>query len=185
MVLSSQLTPGLTISMNGRLYRVESALKVTVAKGNSFIKVKLRDIDSQELIEKNLKPTQHVDEVQLQDRKLEFLYPEKKQFLFLDVATLDQIVVPAAIVGNKVHYLKEGIDVKASFYGSQIFAIELPQFLELMVSSIAYEKASKKVQTAAKIAHLETGAEIEVPPFIEVGDIVKVDPRTNEFIQRV
>ena len=63
MVLSSQLTPGLTISMNGRLYRVESALKVTVAKGNSFIKVKLRDIDSQELIEKNLKPTQHVDEV--------------------------------------------------------------------------------------------------------------------------
>jgi elongation factor P len=185
MVQSSQLAPGSTVSINGRLYRVESVVKVTVAKGNPFIKVKLRDIESQELIEKNFKPTQDVDEVQLQERKLEFLYPEKKHYVFIDVASLDQIAVPQQIIGNKVNYLKEGVEVKASFYGSQIFALELPQFLELMIVNMVGEKEGKKTQTASRVAQLETGAKVEVPPFIEVGDIIKVDTKIDEYIQRV
>ena len=190
MVQISQMAPGTTVSISGKLYRIESVVKVTVAKGNPFIKVKLRDLVSQELGEKNFKPTQEVDEVQLQERRLEFLYPEKKQYVFIDVSNLDQVVISPTIVGNRVHYLKEGVDVKASFYGSQIFAIELPQFLELMVVDIASVKEAKKgqaaaTQTTSRIAQLETGAKIEVPPFIDVGDIIKVDTKSEEYVQRV
>ena len=80
---------------------------------------------------------------------------------------------------------KEGVDLKASFYGDTVFAVELPQFLELMVSKIEQSKSSKVDRASVKLAILETGAKIEVPPFIEVGDIIKVDTKTAEYIQRV
>ena len=92
------------------------------------------------------------------------------------------MLVPTSIVGDKVYYLKEAVEVKASFYGNDIFSIELPQFLELMVVRIDSEE--KATTTSSKIARLETGAKIEVPPFIEVGDIIKVDT-SGEYIQRV
>lgn len=183
MVQSNQISPGMTLSIGGNLYRVESSVKVTVPKGTPFIKTKLRDLTSDELIEKNFKLDQSVKDVSLAERALEFLYLEGKDYLCLDVTNLEQILVPAKVIGGKVHYLKEGVDFKASFYGDTVFAIELPQFLELMVSKTESEGAL--LPNAMKVAILETGARIEVPPFIEPGDIVKVDTNTEEYVQRV
>lgn len=187
MVLSNQLHPGMTISVNNKLYRIESSVKVTVPKGTPFIKTKLRDMVTHEIIEKNFKPDQTLKDVSLVERTLEFLYPEGKDYLFLDINSLDQVLIPHQIVGEMVNYLKEGVDVKASFYGESIFAVELPQFLELMVSKIE-EKRDKHASSgngAVRFAVIETGAKIEVPPFIEVGDIIKVDTKADEYIQRV
>lgn len=182
MVQSNQISPGMTISLNGKLYRVESSVKVTVPKGTPFIKTKLRDVVDNELIEKNFKLNQPIKDVSLLERRLEFLYLEGKDYLFLDITNLEQILVPSPVVGNRVNYLKEGVEVKASLYGDTVFAIELPQFLELMVSKTENEGSSA---SAAKVAILETGAKVEVPPFIESGDIIKVDTKTDEYIQRV
>lgn len=182
MVVSNNIAPGMTLSINGNLYRVESSVKVTVPKGTPFIKTKLRDLASNELIEKNFKPDQSVKDVVLADRRLEFLYMEGKDYLFLDIGNLEQVLVPSIIVGNQVNYLKEGVEVRASFYGDTIFAVELPQFLELMIAKIDGEG---KGANATKMAILETGAHVEVPPFIEVGDIIKVDTKADEYIQRV
>lgn len=184
MVLSNHLTPGMTISVNGKLYRVESSVKVTVAKGNPFIKTKLRDLSTNEMTEKSFKLNQTLKDVSLAERRLEYLYPEGKDYLFLDIGNLEQVLVPAGVVGNKESYMKEGVEIKASFYGDTIFAIDLPQFLELMVAKTEGESA-KPLANATKIAILETGAKIEVPPFIEVGDIIKVDTKTDDYIQRV
>lgn len=185
MVATSQLTPGMTITMDGKLYRIESSVKVTVPKGSPFIKTKLRELTSGDLVEKNFKPNQEVTEVQLQERRLEYLYKEGKNYLFLDVDTLEQILVPAAIIGSKVDYLKEAIDLKALAYGTVIFSVELPQFMELMIVSIDTGAEDAHASTTSKIAELETGARLEVPPFIEVGDIIKVDTGSEEYIQRV
>ena len=181
MVASNQLSPGMTISINGELYRVESNVKVTVPKGTPFVKTKLRDLTTNEVVEKNFKLNQALKDVSLIERTLEFLYPEGKDYLFLDVGNLEQVLVPAAVISDKVNYLKEGVDVKASFYGDTVFAVDLPQFLELMVSKIEKEDAGG----GSKAALLETGAKIEVPPFIQVGDIMKIDTKTNDYIQRV
>ncbi len=180
-----QIVTGMTISIGQKLYRVESCVKVTVPKGAPFLKAKLRDLSSGETIEKNFKPDQTVQDVSLAEKKLEFLYLEGKNYLFLDVSTLDQVPVPATIIGDKVNYLKEGIELKASFYGDSVFAVELPQFLEIMVAKIETSKAMKGERAGLKVAHLETGAKIDVPSFIEVGDIIKVDTKTDEYIQRV
>jgi elongation factor P len=183
MVTSNQLAPGMTLSIQNKLYRVESSVKVSVPKGAPFIKTTLRDLTTHEIVEKNFKLNQTVHEVSLAERKLEFLYQEKEGFLFLDIDSLDQVIVPASIVDKKVNYLKEGIEVKASFYGDSISAIELPQFLELRVSKVLSSNG-RGGEEGLKIAVLETGAEIEVPPFIEVGDVIKVDTN-GEYIQRV
>lgn len=174
------------LSISGKLYRVESVVKVTVPKGAPFIKAKLKDLSSDKILEKSFKLNQNIKDVALAERRLEFLYLEGKDYLFLDISNLDQILVPGPIVGNRVNYLKEGVEVKAAFYGDSIFSVELPQFLELMVSKTEETGKSKSVApNATKSAVLETGARIEVPPFIEVGDIIKVDTKTDEYIQRV
>ncbi len=115
---------------------------------------------------------------------MEFLYPEGEGFLFLDVVNLDQVLIPASIVGNKVNFLKEGVELKAFFYGDTTFSVELPQFLELMVAKTMTDEEGLS-ESGTKLAILETGAKIEVPPFIETGDIIKVDTKTDEYIQRV
>ncbi len=184
MATSNQLTPGMTLSLNNKLYRVESSVKVTIPKGTPFIKAKLKDLSSNEVVEKSFKLNQPIKDVSLIERRLEFLYPEGEEFLFLDVVNLDQVLVPSQIVGAKVNFLKEGVELKAFFYGDTVFAVELPQFLELMVAKTLTDEESD-LTNGAKIAVLETGAKIEVPPFIETGDIIKVDTKTDEYIQRV
>lgn len=184
MVLSNHINPGMTISINGKLFRVESCVKVTIPKGTPFIKTKLRDLTTNEVIEKNFKLNQNINDVSLSERRLEYLYIEGKDYLFLDVGNLEQVLIPTHIVGSNINFLKEGVELKASFYGDTIFAVELPQFLELMVSKVDDLKSGIDA-TNNKLATLETGAKIEVPPFIEIGDIIKVDTKTDEYIQRV
>lgn len=181
MTTSNQLAPGMTISLDKKLYRVESSVKVTMPKGTPFIKAKLKDLSTQNVVEKNFKLNQSIKDVALAEKKLEFLYPEGEGFLCLELSSLELVLVPSGVVGNKVNYLKEGVEVKAFFYGDTIFAIELPQFLELMVAKTQSEGGA----SGAKMAILETGAKIEVPPFIETGDIIKIDTKTDEYIQRV
>ncbi|MCB1111465.1 MAG: elongation factor P [Chlamydiales bacterium] len=185
MVSSNQISAGMIITVSKKLYRVESSVKVTVAKGSSFIKTKLRDMATNKVIEKNFKPGQSVEEVTLVDRPVEFLYLEGKDYLFLDVATLDQVLIPQAIVGEKDKYLKEGVELTASFCGDKVMAIELPQFLELMVAQTEDDGEQAILTESGKMAMLETGAQLEVPPFIEAGDIIKVDTQSGDYIQRV
>jgi elongation factor P len=185
MNTSNQLTAGMTLSIDGKIYRVESCVKVTVAKGVPFIKTKLKNLLSDEVIERNFKLNQPIQEVSLAERKLEYLYLEGKDYLFLDVGNLEQVLVPSAVITDKVNFLKEGTELKAMFYGDSIFSVELPQFLELMVVKTEESEAAVHVANATKLAILETGAKVEVPMFIESGDIIKVDTQTNEYIQRV
>jgi len=185
MVQSNQISPGMTLQISKKLYRVESSVKVTVPKGNPFIKTKLRDISTNKVVEKNFKLNQEVNDVSLEEKDLEFLYIEDKDYLFLDFVDLNQILVPSNVVGDKTNYLKEGTTVTAAFYGDTVFSVELPQFLELMVAKTEGDDEVAPLSNANKLAVLETGAKVEVPSFIEVGDIIKVDTKSSEYIQRV
>ena len=185
MTTSNQLAPGMTLSLDGKIYRVESCVKVTVSKGVPFFKTKLKDLLSEDVIEKNFKLNQPIEDVSLEERKLEYLYLEGKDYLFLDVGNLEQILVSSQIIGDKINYLKEGTELKAMFYGNTVFSVELAQFLELMVVKTEEGHSAAHVANATKIAILETGAKVEVPMFVESGDIIKVDTHTNEYIQRV
>ena len=149
------------------------------------MKTKLKNLVSDAVIEKSFKLDQEVDEVALSERRLEFLYIEGKGYLFLDIDNLDEVLVSADVVGDKVLYLKEGIELKALFYGETIFSLELPQFLEIMVVKLEDMESKVSVSDASMIAVLETGAKVEVPLFIENGDVIKVDTHIGEYVQRI
>ncbi len=185
MTTSNQLTPGMTINISGKIYRVESCVKVTMPKGTPFIKTKLRDLMSEKVSEKNFKLSQSLNEVSLVEHQLEYLYPEGRDYLFLDVDELEQVIVSPEILKDRINYLKEGTRIKSFFYGDAIFSVELPQFLELMIVKTESLEDKLTVSNSTKQAELETGAKVQVPLFVEVGDIIKVDTAENEFIQRV
>lgn len=184
MITSNQLSPGMTIVIDQKIYRVESAVMVTVAKGVPFVKTKLKNIMTEEMIEKSFKLEQQIEEVRLAEKRLEYLYLEGKSHLFLDIDSLDQVLVAQNVIEDKVQFLKEGIQIKAMFYGEQIFSVELPQFLEIMVAKVD-DIDQKNFSGTTKFATLETGAKIEVPLFIESGDVIKVDTTSCEYVQRV
>ena len=175
----------MTISVEGKIYRVESSVKVTTPKGAPFIKTKLKNLITEEVVEKNFKVDQPVEAVFLSEKNLEYLYMEGKDYLFLDVDDLEQVIVASSIIADKVHYLKEGVQLKALFYGVTIFSVELPQFLELMVVKIENLPGKLAIANAGRLAVLETGAKVEVPSFVESGDVIKVDTQTSTYIQRV
>lgn len=179
------INPGAIVSLDDKLYRVESCVKVTVTKGKPFMKTKLHDLATGEVMERNFKPGQTLKEVSLAERDLEFLYIDDEDYLFLDIGQLDQVLVPGEIIGEKDLYLKEGTRVKGTFYGDIVAAIELPQFLELMVKSIDGEDGEAPAPNAVRKSTLETGARVDVPGFVESGDIIKVDTKSGEYIQRV
>jgi len=186
MVKSNQIAPGMVLSIGGKLFRVESSVKVTVSKGAPFIKTKLKNLKTGATVEKNFKLDQSVDDVAFAERNLEYLYMENKDYVFLDIENLKQVVVSADVVGSKMNFLKEGVQLQGRVYGETIFSLELPQFLELMVVKIDGDESQKvPVSNATRIATLETGAKLVVPPFIEVGDIIKVDTINAEYVQRV
>ena len=166
------------MTIDKKLFRVESCVKVTAPKGPPFMKVKLRNLANDKVVENNFKMNQEIEEVTLDERTLEYLYLEEKDYCFLDIGSLDQLTVAPDVIGDKANYLKEGVELVATLYGDRVFSVELPQFLELMVSKV---EGGGQVKEAV----LETGAAIQVPPFIEVGDVIKVDTRTNEYVQRV
>lgn len=184
MVLASQINPGMILDLDEKVYRVESSVKVTVTNGTPFIKTKLRDLLSDKMVEKNFKTNQQVQEVKPLEQTLEFLYDEGKNYVFLNADTLELSVVNPEILGDKINYLKEGIPVKAKIYGKAIYSIELLEFLELMVVKVEDQEESIGAN-AMRIATIETGAKIEVPLFIEPGDVIKVNTHNNEYIQRV
>ncbi len=140
---------------------------------------------TEEVIEKNFKLNQTIEEVSLVEHVMEFLYPEGKDYLFLDIGTLENVIVTTNILQEKINYLKEGVRLTSLFYGNTVFSVDLPQFLELMVVKCQNLEDKLKVSNSTKEALLETGAKVQVPLFVEVGDIIKVDTSLSEFIKRV
>lgn len=185
MTTTNQITPGMTLDIDGKIYRVESSMKVSAPKGSPFIKAKLRDLLTDKMMEKSFQLGQPLIEIHLEEHQLEFLYPEKKGYLFLDISNLEQVLVPNQRLGEQINYLKEGTSVKAVLYKDQIFSVELPQFLELMVVKTESIDESMAISSSEKKATLETGASIDVPLFIETGDVIKVDTQSGQYIQRI
>ena len=182
---NKHIATGMTIMIGKKIYRVESSVRVTVAKKNPFFKAKLKELSTDKIIEKNFRVDQPVKSVTLEEKKLEYLYFENKHYLFLDVEDFEKIRVAVDVVGEKADYLKEGVEVVAERYGDVVFSIELPQFLEIMVVEIEGDDDDVFVSDTRKKAVIETGATVEVPQFIHVGDIIKIDTTTGEYIQRI
>ena len=176
---------GMTLEIEGKVCQVIDFMHVKPGKGAAFVRVKLKDIINGGVVETTYRPTESFQEAFIERKKMQYLYNDGELYYFMDNETYDQIAVSSEDVGDSLKFVKENEEVTVSSYKEKPFAIEPPLTVELDVTETEPGFKGNTAQGATKPAIVETGAQVAVPLFVEIGDRLKIDTRTGEYISRV
>lgn len=176
---------GMTILMDGNLYIVSEFQHRNPGNWRAFVVAKLKNVKTGRVIEKTFRSHDKLEEVRAESRVMQFLYSDGEMIHFMDAENFEQVAIPVETVGQASNYLKEGISPKILFYEGNAVSIELPITVDLSVASTAPGVRGDTVTGGNKPAELETGATVQVPLFINEGDVVRVDTRTGGYLERV
>ncbi|MGD8760441.1 MAG: elongation factor P [Anaerolineales bacterium] len=185
MIDVNELRSGVTFELDGNLYRVLEYAHHKPGRGKATIRTKVRDLRTGATTEKTFNSGDRVQDVRLDYRIAQFLYREGNVYHFMDTETYEQPALNASVLGDTVNYLKEGMEVKLTFYGSEPLEIEIPAGVELKVVEAQVSVKGDTATGATKTVTTETGLEVQVPLFIKDGDTIRVDSRTGAYITRV
>lgn len=184
-VTVNKISEGSTIVIAGELYTVVEKEHVKPGKGGAYLKTKVKKLSDGTIVRKSLRAQDKIEEAFIQDRKMQYLYNRASMYYFMDLETYEQYPADQDLVHQIKEFLKENIEVTGYFYKGKIVKLELPTFLELKVVDTQPGVKGNTAQGGSKPAELETGKEIQVPLFISKSDIVKVDTRSGEYVERV
>ena len=185
MIDSGELRKGLTIELDGKLYQVVDYQHIKMGRGSAQVRLKLRDIRSGHNIERSFQASEKFTRARLDSRTMQYLYNDGDAYYFMDEETFEQILIDASQLGDVTDYLKEGMSLTVSSYKGKLVGVELPVAVELEVTETGPGFKGDTATAGNKPAKLETGITIQVPMFINNGDIIKVDTRTGEYLERV
>jgi elongation factor P len=185
MISATELRKGVTFEMDGELYRVLDYQHSYIGRGSANVRVKLRNLDTGGTIERTFSASEKFNEVRLELRQVQYLYKDGDLYYFMDTQTYEQPALSAEYLRDEVDYLKEGMELSLSMHEGQPVEIELPVTVELEVTETVPGVKGDTATGATKRATLETGLVIQVPLFVEEGDVVRVDTRTGEYLTRV
>ncbi|MCD7878457.1 MAG: elongation factor P [Candidatus Gastranaerophilales bacterium] len=185
MISVNDLKTGLTLDIDGGLWNVVEFMHVKPGKGAAFVRTKLKNAETGNVIEKTFRAGEKVAKATLDKRDMQYLYKEGNDFVMMDLESYEQITVPADRIGDGVKYLKENMNVAILFHGTNIIGIDIPNFVELEVIDTPPAEKGNTAQGGTKPATLETGAVVNVPFFVTTGTVIRVDTRTNEYLDRV
>jgi elongation factor P len=185
MYSTTDFRKGLKIEIEGEPYIIVDFQHVKPGKGGAFVRTRLKSLVSGNVIDQTFRSGDRVDKPDLEEREMQFLYETGGEFHFMDTQTFEQLFLTADQLGEKKDYLKENLVIKALFHNKHPLGIETPMFVELKVVQSEPGIRGDTATGATKPATLESGAVIQVPLFVEVGDIVRIDTRTREYITRV
>lgn len=185
MIGVTELRKGTTFLMDGEIWKVLEYQHHKPGRGNAYVRTKLRNLRTGSTIDRTFLSGERVDDVRLDHRTVQYLYHDDHFYHFMDVETYEQPVLPAEVLGDAVYYLKEGITLELSSYEGEPIDIELPITVDLEVTETEPWVKGDTATSGTKPAVLETGLKIQVPLFVNVGDVVRVDTRTGEYLTRV
>jgi elongation factor P len=185
MISTNDFKKGVTIKMDGELYIIVEFQHVKPGKGGAFVRTKLKSLTRQAVIDKTFRAGEKVEDIRVEKRPMQYLYDEGDSLVFMDTESYEQISVAKSFVGNILNYIKESDIVDISLYEEEPISIEAPIFVSLKVT---YAEPGVKGDTATNVqkpVKVETGAEFNVPLFVNEGDVIKIDTRTGEYVERV
>ncbi|MDO8886515.1 elongation factor P [Candidatus Oleimmundimicrobium sp.] len=185
MISTNQFKNGMTIELDEILYTIISFQHVKPGKGGAFVRTKLKNVKTGAVIDKTFRAGEKVEQARLESKKMQFLYNDQDMYHFMDTQIYEQIVLSKEQLSEVLLYLKENTEVVVSMYEGNPIGVELPIFVELEVIETEPGVKGDTVSGGSKSAILETGASAQVPLFVNVGDIIKVDTRTGGYITRV
>lgn len=176
---------GMCIIFNGKMYTIVEFQHVKPGKGSAFVRTKLKDIKSGRVIDNTFNAGVKLENVRLETKKLQYLYNDGVDYHFMDNETYEQTSMPASDVGDAAQWLKENDEASLLYAGDELISVEPPMFVELEVTHTEPGFKGDTATNTTKPATLETGIELQVPTFIEIGDVLQIDTRDGRFIKRV
>jgi elongation factor P len=184
-ISTSDLKNGMTISLPEGLFQVVEFQHVKPGKGGAFVRTTLRNSRTGAVIDRTFRAGEKLEQAVIDKREMQYLYKEGDELVFMDNTTYDQLHVSPASLGTAVSYLIEGSSAVLQMYGSEIVGVDIPAAVELTVTETEPGIQGDRVSGARKPATVETGITMQVPLFVNVGDRIKVDTRSGDYITRV
>lgn len=185
MISAGDFRNGITIEFEGNIYQIIEFQHVKPGKGAAFVRTKLKNIINGGVVEKTFRPTEKCPQARIDRKDMQYLYSDGDLFYFMDVETYDQIPIASDTIGDALKFVKENEMVKVCSHNGNVFAVEPPLFVELLISDTEPGVKGDTATGATKPATVETGATVYVPLFVNQGDTVKIDTRTGEYLSRV
>ena len=182
---TSDFRNGISILMDGNIFTITDFQHVKPGKGGAFVRSTLKNIKNGRSIEKTWRAGERVEQAFLERRPLQYLYNDGNEYFLMDPETFEQIGVPKDQIGDSVKYLKENMDLSVLTHKDAIIGIEIPSFVELEVTETAGSEKGDTASGGGKPATVETGAVVSVPFFVKVGDKIKIDTRSDQYLERV
>jgi elongation factor P len=182
---TNDLKNGVTLDLDGQLWNVVEFQHVKPGKGGAFVRTTLKNVTSGKVVDKTFNAGTKVDFATVDKREMTYLYREGDDFVFMDTESFDQINVPAAVVGTAGDYMLENTNATVAMHEGNPLSVELPASVELVISYTEPGLQGDRSSGGNKPATLETGAAIQVPLFLTIGEKVKVDTRDGRYLGRV
>ena len=184
MISAGDFKNGLTFDMDGDVMQIVEFQHVKPGKGAAFVRTTIRNVITGAVTEKTFNPTEKFPEAYIERREMEYLYSDDNLYYFMDTEPYEQQAIDSQHLGDGFRFVKENTVVKVLSYKGVVFGVEPPNFVELQVVKTDPGFKGNTATNATKPATLETGAEIKVPLFIDEGEVIRVDTRTGEYMQR-
>ena len=184
MISAGEFRNGLTVEIDGNVYQILEFQHVKPGKGAAFVRTKLKNVISGGVVEKTFRPTEKFPKAHIERKTMQYLYSDGDLYHFMDGETYDQIALNEETIGDALKFVKENEEVKICSYQGEVFAVEPPLFVELEITETDPGFKGNTATNTLKPAVVETGATVQVPLFIEIGDRIKIDTRTGEYLER-
>ena len=185
MISAGDFRNGITIEYENNICQIIEFQHVKPGKGAAFVRTKLRNIISGGIVEKSFRPTEKFPQARIDRKDMQYLYGDDDFYNFMDVETYDQISLTRESVGDALKFVKENEMCKVCSHNGNVFAVEPPLFVELEITDTEPGFKGDTATGATKPAVVETGATVYVPLFVETGDRIRIDTRTEEYMSRV
>ena len=184
MISAGDFRNGITLEIEGSVYQVVEFQHVKPGKGAAFVRTKLKNIKNGGVVEKTFRPTEKFPAAHIEKADMQYLYNDGEMYNFMDNTTFEQIALSEDQVGDSLKFVKENEIVKMLSHNGQVFAIEPPLFVELVITDTEPGFKGDTATGATKPATVETGALVYVPLFVENGEKIQIDTRTGEYMKR-
>jgi elongation factor P len=184
MISSNDFRTGVSIELDGSVWRVVEFLHVKPGKGSAFVRTKLKNVQSVNVVERTFRAGETVPQANLEKRTMQHTYKEGEDLVFMDMETYEEARLTPAQIGNRVQYIKEEMEVNVLFWNGQVMEVDLPTSVVLEVVDTDPGVKGDTATGGSKPAIVETGAQVMVPLFISIGERIKVDTRDGSYLGR-
>ena len=184
MISAGDFKNGLTLEIDGNVVQIMEFQHVKPGKGAAFVRTKLKNVINGGVVERTFRPTEKFPQARIERVDMQYLYADGDLYNFMDMNTYEQVALNKDIVGDALKFVKENETVKVCSYNGNVFSVEAPLFVELEITDTEPGFKGDTATGATKPAIVETGAQINVPLFVNQGDKVKIDTRTGEYLSR-